>query len=182
MQLQTININIMNNKVKLSFSKRKCSVFWQQRSTWSETSWHDVAKGIESLSSTKERERESVNNVIQGGEVLTWRCFTCTLLHFDAGMTATFMIWIHEDLALCLAAMSRSVHVWGGYIVGEGGGYIVCVQDHLITLFSALLLRAVGQWVIITGGIVQQDTHNTEWLLQLWSGLYTPCTCCASHS
>lgn len=39
---------------------------------------------------------------------LTWNCLRCGLRHLLAGITSTFIIWIDEGLALCLAPMSRS--------------------------------------------------------------------------
>ena len=39
---------------------------------------------------------------------LTWNCLTCGLRHLFGGITSTFIIWIEEGLALCLAPMSRS--------------------------------------------------------------------------
>ena len=67
---------------------------------------------------------------------LTWSCLTCGLRHLLAGITSTFMIWILEPRARCLAAISRSANKNQPIIYTYVTSYSRCFHIELSELYT----------------------------------------------
>ena len=67
---------------------------------------------------------------------LTWSCLTCGLRHLLAGITSTFMIWMLDPRARCLAAISRSANKNQPIIYTYVTSYSRCFHIELSELYT----------------------------------------------
>ena len=101
---------------------------------------------------------------------LTWYCFMWGRLHFEAAITSTFIIWIEEPRARCLAAMSRSM---------ESDMYIVLVVLDVIRISeesaTSIVITELTEFFLLWLSLTQNNSIS-------WAHAGKPHVYCISGS